>query len=325
MALKKKDHSASGATIAAGGATAAGAGVLGGGIPGTRANADKLASWKASGSGEGFKGRVSTARAKAPTVRALPGGVFGYRTSAHRGFNTEVKADEARHAGTTTTRVNHFQRGKHWGKVKPEEDIIRHLKVGRAGATAALVGGTGAAVYGVKRMQGKQPVKKSQRDSDKFHGALLGGGSAAAATSVGGARLLEHQGRKWSTRSATSLHEAGKIVPNMAGYTSGPHPKGNPRVPDVSPRVGDTKIVNEHKRILAGKSKKQVEAAGRLRGDATQARYFAGVYGKTALQARKVRNPALAAAGVGAAGLALSRKKEPVRKNSRMSAFGVEH
>ena len=267
MPEKKKDTAASGAALAGAGTVTAGAGALGGGIPGLRSNADKLASWKESGSASGGKVRraASNARAKAPAVKAAPGGVFGYRTSAHQKFAERAKADDAAHAGTTTSRVNMFHRGKHAGKIPPEAHIIRHMRAGRAGASVALVGGTGAAVVGGRRAQGKDwkgNVKKSQRDSDKLHGALLGGGAATAAGSVGGARILESQGRKWSKRSAHSLGEAGKIIPNMAGHTSAPHPKGNPRVPDTAPRVGDTKIVND-KKILAGKSKKQTEAAGK--------------------------------------------------------------
>jgi len=332
MSPQKKDNSASGSAIAAGGATTAGAGVLGGGIPGTRPDASKLGEWRSSGSAQGGRARraASTARAKAPAAKAAGGGVFGYRASAHKKFATEAKANNAAHAGTTTSRVNMYHRGEYAGKIPPEDVIIRHMRRGRGVATAALVGGAAATNYGVRRTQGKDwrgKVQKSQRDTDKLHGALLGGGAATAAGSIGGARLMESQGRKWSGRAASSLGEAQKIVPNMGGHVVNPDPRRvqNPRVPDIAPAKNSSKVVND-KKILAGKSKLQVEAAAQHRGAAKQQRYFAGVYGKTAMTARKLRNPALATAGVGAAGMALSRKKDVKKSHDpRMSAFGVEH
>jgi hypothetical protein len=154
-------------------------------------------------------------------------------------------------------------------------------------------------------------VQKAQRDTEKYHGALLGAGGTAAGLSVSGEKILGHQGRKWANRAGQSIDESAKIVPNMGGR----------RGPIA--RVSDNEVVRSHKKVLAGKSKKQAEAAGRFRGDATQAKYFAGVYHKTAGYARKIRNPALATAAVGGGGLLLARKKDSVKKN--LSAFGVEH
>jgi hypothetical protein len=313
--MPKKDRSASNAAIVGAGATTAGAGLVGGGAPGFKSNSSTIANVR----------QGSWAKRTGAALSSGRGGIFGYRTDAHKGFLQRQQADEKAHGGTTTSRVNMYHRGVGSGKIAPEEKIIRHMKAGKKASAVALVGGTAAAVYGAKR----DKVRKAQRDTEKYHGTLLGVGGTAAVGSIGGSRILEAQGRKWSKQSAVHLDEAKKIIPNVGGHEVATNQKliSNKRVPSVRPEKGHAAVAN-NKRALAGKSKVQAEAAGRLRGAADQASYFSHVYGKTASMARKVRNPALATAAAGATGLALSRKKDTVRKSgatSNVSAFGVQH
>lgn len=296
--MAKKDHAASGSTIAGAGAVTAGTGLVAGGVPGARSNASGL---KNTGTGARRVFR-SDSSGNPPAAKAAPGGIFGYRHAAHKGYTDWAKEDAAHHAKTDAgSRVNHFLRGRGEGKIAPEETIMRHMKMGRRGATAALVGGSAAAVYGVKR---QDEVKKARRDVDSFNGALLGGGAATAAVGGGGAKVLGSQSRKWAQRATEHQNQASKLVPNLANRTDD--------------------AVQRSPKLLAGKSNKTAEQAGRLRGHATQEKYFSRVYGTNAKMFGRMKNPGLAAAGVGAAGLALSRKKDKgISKN--MSAFGVEH
>lgn len=301
VAKADKRRDTSGAAIAGAGGATAGVGLVGGGIPGVNS---KVPLEPTTG---------SHVKRGSAALKSARGGIFGFRADAHKGFLKRF--EDADQAGPTT-RSSHFLHGHNAGKIGPEKQIIRHMKIGRAGSNVALVGGGAAAAYGVHRMNSKKPrkrVSKAKKDTDRYFGAALGGGSALAAGSVGGSHLLEHQGRKWSQRSADSIEEARKIVPKMGGSKRSVGP--NHRVPDVRPDVTDGKIARD-KKLLNGYSSAKTEAAGKLRGNATQQRYFAGIYGKIANTTRKVRNPALAAAAVGGGGLLVANhRRKPVRKS----------
>ena len=317
--MAKRDRTASGAAIAGTGGVVGTVGLAGGGLPGTKAKRTLKDVKDASGR-----------RTKAAEfTRAYRGGEFGYRQNAHHTFKTfglgGGREGESRGA--------HFAHGQKAGAIKSEDKILRHLKVARRGSNAALLGGAGLVAYGVHRA--KTPVNKA--DSDRklkgYSGAALGVGGTAAAASAGGARVLEHQGRKWASGAAADYEAAGKIVPKMGGYRVNPYPQKikNKRVPDIAPEKTDKLIGNTEKKSMAGKSRAQVHAAGTLRGSAAQGRYFAGTYGSMAHYARKVRGPALGVAAAGAGGLALANRDKlkksygPTSYSSRMSAFGIEH
>lgn len=322
MAETKQDRrKAQGGAIAGAGGTAAGIGLVGGGIPGFKSNSSTIGNIKQGG----------WAKRTGAAASSLRGGIFGYRTDAHKGFLRRQVADEKSHGGKPTTRVNHYHRGVGSGKIGPEEEIIRHMKLGRKASTAALVGGSAAAAYGVHRS--KEPVKKAQHRSDSYNAGLAAGGATAAGAGYGGAKLFERQGKKWAGRAATHLDQAEKIVPNLGGHkvTTSPRFAPNPRVPNARPKKSHAAVTND-KKVLAGKSKVQAEAAGKLRGIADQESYFSGVYGKTAKLARKVPRVGLTVAGVGAGGLLASRGASAAKEHhqkkqisKRMSAFGVEH
>ena len=306
----RKDHSTSGGLIAGAGGAAATGGLVGGGIPGFKANSDTIKDIK-QGS---WKKRTGAA------LSSGRGGVFGYRTNAHQGANQRFKDSAAYFKDKPATRVEMYQRGQNAGKVPAEEKIIRHMKTGRRLSTAALAGGVAATTYGIHRAKSGE-VKKNERHTKQYNSTLLGAGSTVAAASYGGEKFMERQGNKWGNQASRSISHAQKIVPNLGGSVVNPLGASkvpNLKVPDVGPAVNSSKIKND-KKILAGKSKLQAEAAGLHRGDAAQARYFAGVYGKTAKTVRRLRTPALAAAGAGATGLLVARDKRKVSKKRNMS------
>jgi len=297
MSPQKKDHTGSGAAIAGAGGTTAAAGLAGGGIPGVKSKAI-MADVKDASNRRG--------KAKAAT-NAYRGGEFGYRHNAHHtfnvfGINPELKDD---------TTKSHYKHGFDVGRKAGEAKIIPHLQVARRASNAALVGGAGLTAYGVHRATKKEPVKK--RDNDRqlkgASGAALGVGGTVAAGSVGTARVLERQGRKWSKQAVGNLEDARKIAPNAGGHVVNPLPDKvkNKRVPDIGAEKGSTLVGNTG---LAGKTAAEAHEVGRLRGEHGQARYFAATYGGAAKLARKARNPALAVAGLGGGGLAVAHHKD---------------
>lgn len=331
MSTRKKDHAASGSAIAAGGAATAGVGLAAGGVPGAKSDFSSILNTKP-GSGKGVKRAVSTVRGRAPAAKAAPGGILGFRVSAHRGGLYGFTDQARKHAlKPVDSAPDAFWRGRNAGKIAPEEKVIRHMQGGKKAAGAALVGGAAATAYGLRRARGE--VKKAQRDSDKYNGALLGAGAAGAGISHGATRLLGSQHHKWAGAASNSIDEAGKLVPSIGGRQGKKltlkqmhrHKINNPGQPypkTMHPVVSDSDIKRDPK-LLHGVHPKVAEQAGRLRGAAAQQTHFAEVYRDTAKVVGRFRGPSAIIAGAGAGGLAMSRKKERVKKN--MSAFGVEH
>ena len=297
---EKKDWSG---TAVGTGATVGTVGLVGGGVPGARPDSGRLAHVKHGTKYEASRHYVSAAR----------GGIFGYRADAHQSFLNRQEADEKKHGGKKTTRVNHFMRGSGTGKIGPEKVVINHMKAGRAASNVALVAGTtlaGAGAY--KHHKNKEKVAKRREDHKAE--AVAAGGATTAAVAGGGSLVMDSQGRKWAKRAAGNYEAAHKMNPKMGGFDvrTTKH-----RVPDVKPHLSTGDIARDHKNIFAGRSSKHAEAAGKLRGTATQERYFASVYGKTAKAVRKV---GLAGAVVGAAGLGAKHYevKRKVKKNLAM-------
>lgn len=330
---KKKDNVASGSAIAGVGAVTAGTGLVAGGVPGGKSDFSSIYRTKP-GSGKGVKRAVTSVTGKTPAVKAIPGGILGFRHSAHKGgtaYFRGMKRASAKDASKSA--ADAFWHGRNAGKIKPEIEIMRNMRKGKKVAGAAVIGGTAATVYGVKRATTE--VKKSQRNSDKYHGAVLGAGTAGAAISHGSSKVLSGQQRKWATRASDSVDEAGKLIPGIAGRegqklnlrqmnkykTQNP---GKPWPKTMYPKVTDRDIKRNPK-IFSGVNPKVAQKAGHLRGAAAQQRHFAEVYGNTAKVVRRLRTPSLVAAGVGAGGLVATRKKDKVRKSVNLSAFGVEH
>src|SRR5204863_3368921 len=138
-------------------------------------------------------------------------GEFGYRTNAHKTFSNFSLAG----GRSGESRAAHHEHGIKAGKLAAEDKIIRHLKVGRRASTAALVGGTSAAVYGVRRAQGKKTFGKADDKRGKaVSGAALGVGGATAGIGLGAEKALGHQGKKWITQGIEHTRTATQIVPS---------------------------------------------------------------------------------------------------------------
>jgi hypothetical protein len=302
---KKQKKDWSGAAVGSG--TALGTvGLVGGGIPGTKA-AGNL------GDVKNAKTRPSQAAAGGRAYRA---GEFGYRHNAHhtyKTFNLQDKAKPPKHAA----HADAFWHGRAAGQIKAEDKILRHLKVGQRASNVALVAGTALAGAGaVKHHQNKKKQGVAKRaKKDHFGADATAAGGATTAVMAGGlSRTLDSEGKKWSKASAANVADAHAMNPKMGGYKVKPT---TTRVPDVVPKRGDKSIPHDP-RVFAGHTRAHAEAAGRLRGEAAQGRYFAKTYGKFA---KITRGVGVGGAVVGAAGLGhrlYDSKHRKVKKNLAM-------
>jgi len=291
---ESRRRDASNAALTASGATVAGAGLLGGGVPGVRADSSRL---KDVVHGPAVSDRL---KGLAPSARA---GVFGYRHDAHKRALDEFVGERDYYKNSKANRTQMFQRGKTVGKINPEVEVLRHMKKARLASNAALAGGVGLAAYGVKRAKGDD-VRKDERRSDGYMGAVAGGGASVAGVAAGADKLLQGQARRWDAKADDAYEQARRVVPRL------------------KPEMKSDEAVASGRKVFRGKSKKQAEQAGLHRGYGTQARYFARAYRKNAEWARKVRDPAAVAALVGAGGVAYQGAKNHRTKVARARAEG---
>lgn len=281
---RKENKDITGSALTAGGSVATGAGLLGGGIPGIKSNSEVIDRIR--------DPKKPWAQRVGATLASARGGIFGYRTDAHQKAKNRFEADHNLYKDKPATRFQMYQRGRTAGKISPETQVIRHLKTGRKISNAVLGAGLATTAYGVKTLKDadENKIKKSQSDTDRFHAALLGGGATLGGGSAVANKVLLGQEKRWKTRQAQSMSGAARAVPNLKDVSS-------------------DDINADPNKYFAGKSKQKAYEAGVKRGHATQQKYFANVYGKTAKVARKLRGPSLAAATVGGTGLVLSRKQ----------------
>lgn len=290
---RQDNKDASGSAVAAGGGVTTGLGLLGGGIPGIKSNSDVIRNMREPKAP--WRQRIGAAAASGR------GGIFGYRTDAHQKALNRLRNDYNYYKGKPATRQQMYMRGREAGKIKPEIDVIRHLKRGRLASNALLGAGIATTAYGLNRANNpskKTVVKKTERDTERYHGALFGGGLTAAGTADITSRVLTGQKKRWNAKKEASLKDAERVIPRMTAGSPSNDIKDNPN------------------HFFAGKSKKAAYDAGVHRGHATQYKYFSNVYGKTARVARKLRNPSLAVAAVGGGGLLLTRKKNEPKVRS---------
>lgn len=294
---KRKNDDVKNSAIASGGGVVAGLGLLGGGIPGVKSNSEVLENMR--------DPKKTWGQRTGAGLASMRGGIFGYRTDAHQKALNRLTDNYNYFHGKDASRTGMHQRGREAGKLAPEKQVITHLKRGRKISNALLVGGAGATYYGIKQMKDKKKPPKNLRyefgkseRSDRFYGSLLGAGGTAAGSSMLAESIMRGQQKRWAQKKEASLKEAEKIIPRMKVDTASDDIKNNPN------------------KYLTGKSKQEAYDAGFQRGHATQYKYFAHTYGKNAKYARAVRNPALITAGVGAAGLGLSRteKRKSLKK-----------
>jgi hypothetical protein len=299
-----------GGTAVGVGTTVSGLGLVGGGVPGARPDSGRLA----------HRTRGTKIERTAHLVSATRGGVFGYREDAHRSFLNRQNSDLR--GWRPTNRGNHYERGTVQGKAQAEKQIIRHLRVGRNASNAVLAGGGALVATGlVQRRRQRRSVAK--RDDYKSNAVIAGGGALAVA-GAGGSRALDAQGRKWAKRSAASLDASNKINPHLGGYdikqpakkTKRSMLRTSSRVPDVVPHRNFADLNYNNRGVWHRRSNKDTIAAGKLRGQASQQRYFARVYGKIGQAARKtaVGGVAVGAAGLGSKYLEVKVRPREVRK-----------
>jgi hypothetical protein len=304
---KKKSKDYSGQAVGAG-ATVGGIGLVGGGIPIARPDSGRLH-------------QAVNARSKAGATRhivsAARGGVFGYREDAHRKYlnqmNQDLRGWRAEHKGKA------FERGAMQGRVQAEKDVIRTMRKGRIASNVAL--GAGAALAAGGAYAHRQKVHKAKKNDRYGENTLIGAGGTAAAAGFGGGKLLENEAFKWNEKAKTHLSEAQKINPKMGGYdVHKPKPtifrtkqKG---VKHVNPQRSTQDIAWNHEDVFNGHSQDKATKAGKLRGMATQERYFSRVYGQNAKMARKVGKVGLGMAAAGLAGKAVDVKLTPESKRS---------
>lgn len=310
------------ATATGVGAVGIGAGLVGGGIPGAKADSragrqlfPHLPEYQSPTVKDLFHRGPIQPRVEA-AARMGRGGIFGYRDDAHARFLRRQTGEVP--YKDLTTRSNIFLRGQGAGKVAPEKKIIRHMRAGRKASYGLLAGGAGLTAYGTHKK--KEPVGKAS-DAERRSAALGVAGGTIAGGSYGAARLLEHQGRKWASQSAQDIEAARKIIPELGGWTEGS--RKNKRIPNVKPDLSNKDVENRRRNIFHNYNRSQTEKAGKLRGSAAQGRYFSGVYGVNARRIRRIGIPAgLAAGAAGAGGVALSRRKEKVGKAYQPTYFG---
>lgn len=307
---KKQRDNAAGAAVGTGTVLAAG-GLVGGGVPGARPDSGRLRHIATN-----TKGKAAATR---HIVSATRGGIFGYREDAHRAFLNAKNKDLRGWRAPEHDTGNHFERGVAQGKVQPEKKIIRTMARARTGSNIALGGGAALVAGGALVHHGNKKRELAKR-SDYKENALLAGGGTTAVAGFGGAKVLEHQGRKWANKTSGHLQQARQINPNLGRHrwetTRQRKLLGakTANVPDVRAHRSTNDIIGDAWHSQAGQTKEQAVAAGKHRGAATQSRYFARVYGSQARVARKVGAAGALVALTGAAGKKYEIKRRPVSK-----------
>jgi hypothetical protein len=351
-AKKKRDwQTPTGAAVAgAGGVTTVG-GLAAGGIP--RAKVDSIALRHVT-ENEKIKHAETKPKKVKEFVRNIPksrkgwqGGMGGFRQSAHYIVESSEAGKVHEAAKTPVSEMSHmkaFRHGEAAGKIPPERVIMRQMTGLRRGGHKALAGGLALTAGGValahhgkkkhelnKRdahpalTRAKQKLTPSDRQVEGASGAAIGVGGATAGGLYAGKKIFRSQERKWEGKARHSTKEAAKIEP---GLGSGMYREYEKLHGKLIPEKNASKAVREG---FHGKGPEAAEAAGKLYGASKQEAYFGRVHHVHAKLAGKGIKPALAVAGVGAAGLAATEGHRMYRDrmkkswNPRMSAFGVEH
>jgi len=306
VSKRKSDYS--GQAMGAG-ATIGGVGLVGGGVPIARPDSGRLH-------------QAKTATSKVGATRHLVsggrGGIFGYREDAHRKYLNEMNNDLRGWRAENTGKA--FERGAMQGRVQAEKKVIRTMHGARIGSNIALGAGAALAAGGAyaHKRKNKSLVAKAQKHDEFKSNALLGGGGTLAATGFAGGHVMDAQGNKWAHRAKTHMAEAHKLNPNLGGYEKEKTPAKSPfgrnratNVPKYHPSRSTQDIANNWQGVFHGHTDADATKAGKLRGMATQERYFSRVYGKQAQVARKAGKVGLGIAAAGVAGRSLEVKMKP--------------
>lgn len=268
----------------ASGATLAGLGLIGGGIPGYKSNYKTIRDMRS--------GDLSQRAGAA--MSSLRGGIFGYRTDAHKKFSDKLKSE---HQPTSNETKGQAYRSSHQlGKLKAEKLIVPHMKNGRLISHAALGAGL-ATMYGAKKYREKNKIRKNDREFNRFNGALLGGGATAYAGASIADKILRSQSNKWNKIARGNAKQAQNLSTKRR------------LVDTIKPDDQDFGRPDDKSYFFEDKPKANAKKAGKLMGEATQAKYFSNTYRKNAKVFRSLKAPAAAVAAVGGSQLYLKHKK----------------
>jgi hypothetical protein len=286
-----------GAAMTGSGSVLAGTGVLAGGIPGAR-EPRSLNVWNLHEHQE--TGRRTSGLGKAKIIAPLPrAGILGFRANMHHDFITETNAKTGGSA---------YQQGKRAGQLKSEHSIVRGMRLGRRASYGLTAGGAALALAGHRRSQ-QSKVGKRDLNRGNASAAALGTGATVAGVSQAASTGLGRFGRKYGRSAQQHTLAAQRLAPHYGGLVVIPAKHNafgqqvKPAKTTIKPEIPNWKVEAERydRRIKGGaKVKAQV---GHHRGVAAQERHFAEVFNNTARGFKRARNPALAVAGLGAAGL----------------------
>jgi hypothetical protein len=326
-----------------GGGTAAGIGLIAGGVPGAKPDFQsvndigidpkKMAASARSGGAEdpedkALKRPRNTVRAvrdkKIPSRthaawKTGKGGILGFREDAHRYHIRELqnKADDVDNWKPEGTEkwLKNYTGGVYEGQINAERKVLRNLKTGKRAANVAAVGGVGAVAYGVKHRNDR--VSKKVNDSKER--ATAATGASVVGASYGAGRVLDSQGEKWADRTRGYLDDAERLVPGTGKYkeferTNKKGKATGSNIPEIKPtsHTWDAKdaAAKGEPSPLHGNSNEVLNRVGELRGRAMKGAYFANTYGDNAVAVRRIGVPAgIAVAGAGAVGVAYKNKK----------------
>lgn len=253
-----------------GGTAAAGLGLVGGGIPGAKVNRLPIDMLRA----KGAKKKTTEG------ARALRGGIFGARVNMHGvAMYDSPKMQYRTYPGKSAEQT--FRRHAVKGLRAEEEKVIRHMKLGRKGSNALLLGGLGAAGYGLARNR----FEKAEGRPHKQRAVGLGGGMVVGG--LGASALLNQQGNKWLKSAKRDYDEAARLTPKVGGAAVTRTRSG--RLATVKAQVKQADVKPS---MLQGASEEAIKRSGMLRGRAGQSGYFGNVYRTNAKVMRRGVVPA---------------------------------
>lgn len=267
------------------GAGLAGLGLIGGGIPGYKSNYSTIKDMRS--------GDLSQRAGAA--MSSLRGGIFGYRTDAHKKFSDKLKSEHQ--PLDNETKGQAYRSSHQLGKLKAEKAVIPQMKKGRLISHAAL--GTGlATMYGAKKYREKNKIRKSDKDFNRYNGALLGGGATAYAGASIADKVLRGQSKKWNEVARGNSKRAQNLSTERR------------LVNTIKPDDQDFGRPDNKSYFFEDKPKANAKKAGKLMGEATQAKYFSNTYRTNAKVFRSLKAPAAAVAAIGGSQLYLKHRKD---------------
>lgn len=253
--------------------------------------------------GKWDRGQTDSAVAATGTVLGSTGatatGVLTYRIRAHNAYLKKLKAQ---------THGTGFHRGIAAGKQASEESVLRGLRLGRRAAYPLTLAGAALAAG--------HKVDKSDSKARNDASTAFAGGSAAAGVGHGVPKVLDRFSRRYAASSKEHILAAQRIAPHLGGLEV----KNGKQT--INPVKSNEDIDHSQAYRGARGGPRLAHTAGSHRGIAAQERHFVEAFDDTGKIFRRLRSPGLAVAGVGAVGLART-KKDKVGKRSSVAITGT--